>query len=790
MKDHSYHHNQRAGEERYPCKECGLHYEEKKWAEQCEAWCREHKSCNLEIISHAIQNSEPANSETVYTPTPNGENSEVKKFPVMVWGYTCPMHPEIKQGQPGMCPECGMALVRSEVRRKKLDGRSSHSTSNIQHPTAHNRHAGHSTEQFLKKFWVSLILSVPVILYSDFTRDILEINAPAFPGSKYLSFVLGSFVFFYAGTIFLASAWREIRAKLPGMMTLIALAITTAYGYSVFVTVRGEGETLFWELTTLITVMLLGHWIEMRAVKGAQGALKELSKLLPDTAEIIRGGEQKNIPLSELKEGDLIFVRPGGRIPADGIVIEGRSETNESMITGESALVPKKENSEVIAGTVNGDGSLKIKVTKVGEHTFLSGVMRLVREAQASKSKLQILSDKAAYYLTIIAIASGGLSFVLWLLAKSGFDFALERMVAVLVIACPHALGLAVPLVASISTTMAARNGFLIKNRLALEMARNVDVVLFDKTGTLTKGEYGVTDVWPHELKSEDKLLEIAAAVDSHSEHPISNAIVAEAKKRSLKLETVADFKRLPGKGVEGKLNGRRILVGGHAVLDQNFALSLEIKSKVEREAEKGKTIIYVLEDKKLLGVLGLADIIREESREAIRSLKAMSIKVAMITGDSDKVAEWVAKDLEIDEYFARVLPGEKSAKVKLLQASGKKVAMVGDGINDAPALVQADLGIAIGAGTNVAIESAGIILVKNDPRDIVKIIRLSKLTYTKMIQNLFWATGYNVIAIPLAAGVLWNQGITLAPAFAAVLMSLSTVIVSVNAVFLRKKSL
>ena len=700
--------------------------------------------------------------------------------------YTCPMHPEIKQDQPGMCPECGMALIMK------------HEKQNTQH--GEGKHAGHSTEQFLKKFWISLVLSVPVILYSDFALHVLKIEAPDFPGSKFLPFVLGSFVFFYAGMIFLMSALREIQAKLPGMMTLIALAITTAYGYSVFVTIKGEGETLFWELTTLITVMLLGHWIEMRAVKGAQGALKELSKLLPDSAEVIRGGEQKTIPLSEIKEGDIVFVRPGARIPTDGIVIEGKSETNESMITGESALVPKKENSEVIAGTVNGDGSLKIKVTKIGEHTFLSGVMRLVREAQASKSKLQILSDRAAYYLTIIAIASGGLSFILWLMAKSGFDFALERMVAVLVIACPHALGLAVPLVASISTTMAARNGFLIKNRLALEMARSINIVLFDKTGTLTKGEYGITDIWLasqsfsgggfNQSKYENELIQIAAAGDSHSEHPISKAIVAEAKKRNLKIDSVGDFKRLPGKGVEGKIDNRKILVGGHAILEQSFILPSEIKSKITSESKKGKTIIYVLENNQLLGALGLADIIREESREAIKLLKEMNIKVAMITGDSEEVAKWVAEDLGIDEYFARVLPQDKSEKVKLLQMKGSKVVMVGDGINDAPALVQADLGIAIGAGTNVAIESAGIILVKNDPRDIVKIIKLSRLTYRKMIQNLFWATGYNVVAIPLAAGVLWNQGITLAPAFAAVLMSLSTVIVSINAVLLRRSKL
>ncbi len=716
------------------------------------------------------------------------DNNKMENHEKMKMGegtiFTCPMHPEIQEEKPGMCPECGMALVPSQ----KIKVKSQKFTHGEREA---DRHAGHSTAAFLKKFWVSLILSVPVVLYSEFAKMTLKIQMPEFPGSGYLPVILGSIVFFYGGKVFIQSAIREIRGKMPGMMTLIALAIVAAYGFSIFVVLRGAGETLFWELTTLITIMLLGHWIEMRAVQGAQGALKELSKLLPDSAEVIRNNKTETIDLQEIKEGDIVFVRPGGRIPADGAVIEGQSEVNESMITGESALVAKKINSEVIAGTVNADGSLKIKVTKIGDHTFLAGVMRLVREAQASKSKLQILSDRAAYFLTIIAVAAGGLSFILWLLAKSGFDFAVERLVAVLVIACPHALGLAVPLVASISTTMAAKNGFLIRNRLSLEAARNIDGVLFDKTGTLTKGEYGVSKIWLGVGRGEEEIISLAAAVDAHSEHSISRAILAEADKRKIKIEEAKNFRRLPGRGVTGEVGGLQISVGGQTLAEENgVVVPKNLEEEFRAEAEKGKTIIYILEGRNFFGALAFSDIIRDESREAIADLKSMGVKVAMITGDAEKVAEWVAKDLGIDEYFARVLPGEKSEKVKLLQSKGMKVAMVGDGINDAPALVQADLGVAIGAGTNVAIESAGIILVRNDPRDIVKIIRLSRLTYRKMLQNLFWATGYNVVAIPLAAGVLWNQGITLAPAFAAVLMSLSTIIVSINAVLLRKRTL
>jgi len=646
-----------------------------------------------------------------------------------------------------------------------------------------DKHEGHTTNIFKAKFWVSFLLSIPVVAYSDIAERLLRYQAPVFPGSEYLPFALASAVFFYGGWVFIASAYREIRARLPGMMTLIALAISVAYFYSIASMFFGSGETLYWELTTLIAIMLLGHWLEMRAVSGAQSALKELSKLLPDQAEVIRNGSMKRVPLTELLKGDAVLVRPGGRIPADGVVADGVSEVNESIATGESKLVPKAKGDAVIAGTTNGDGSLTITVSKIGDETFLAGVMRLVAEAQASKSRLQVLSDRAAFYLTIVAVVVGGSTLATWL-AFADPAFAVSRMVAVLVIACPHALGLAIPLVASISTTKAARNGFLVRQRLALEAARNIDVVLFDKTGTLTKGEYGVTNVWTIAGGSEEDVLALAASVDSHSEHPVSRAIVAEAGRRNILFSPAEQFQRFSGKGVAGIVRGEKVSVGGLSLLE---GVSHSVPSGVAEENKKGKTIIYVLRGGSLAGAIALADVIREESRDAVRLLQAMGVGVAMITGDSDDVAGWVARELGVREYFARVLPHEKSEKVKLLQSRGQKVAMVGDGINDAPALTQANLGIAVGAGTNVAIESAGIILMKSDPRDIPKIIKLSRLTYRKMIQNLFWATGYNVVAIPLAAGVLAFRGILFEPALAAVFMSLSTIIVAANALLLRR---
>lgn len=710
--------------------------------------------------------------------------------------YTCPMHPEIVSETPGMCPECGMALVPTAGKPRSAghkDAMDKHHDKHAccadgvekaltkkkseDHRENNDKHAGHKTNEFLVKFWVSLALTIPIVW--------LYLRA----GNDYIALVLASAVFWYCGWVFLVSAWRELRGRAPGMMTLIAIAIIAAYIYSAISVLLGKTETLFWELSTLITIMLLGHYLEMRAVKGAQGALRELSKLLPDEAEIIKDGKQEVIPLSQLKVNDLVFIRPGGRVPADGLVEKGQSHVDESMMTGESKPVAKKTGDQVVAGTINGDGSLTVRVTKIGKDTFLSGVMRLVAQAQASKSRVQLLADRAAFYLTIIAVIVGTITLVAWIVLVKDWTMAVERLVAVLVIACPHALGLAVPLIASISTTKAARSGFLVRERRVLEAARTVDVVVFDKTGTLTTGTYGVTSVQPLGNTTSNEVLALAASVDSHSEHFIAKAIVAEAKKRNIPLRHVDDFKRVAGKGVSGVIDKKQIMVGGEAIVSEAGSALTKEQSQAAKNASKGgKTIVYVIVGGSVVGYIALADIIRQESKEAITALKASGVSTVMITGDSDEVAQWVSEELGLDRTFARVLPDQKAARVKELQAEGKKVAMVGDGINDAPALTQADVGIAIGAGTNVAIESAGIILVKNDPRDIVRIIKLSRRTYAKMIQNLWWAAGYNIVAMPLAAGVLASYGILLQPAIAALLMSVSTVVVAANAMLLRKE--
>lgn len=669
----------------------------------------------------------------------------------------------------------------------------------------HDKHAGHTLSLFVRKFWVCLILTLPIVLLSELPEQVFGWQPPIFAGSNYLSLILSSIVFFYGGWVFIAGAWRELKARLPGMMTLIALAISTAYFYSIFVVLSRSGQPLFWELATLITIMLLGHWFEMKAVTGAQSALRELSKLLPDVAEVIIQNQKENeklkietkvIPLSKLQVDDLLLIRPGAKIPADGVVIKGHSEVNEALITGESKPVVKAVESAVIAGTINGDGSLVVKVSKIGEQTFLAGIMRLVQEAQASKSRLQLLADRAAFYLTIIALIAGLLTLFGWLIAGAELAFAVERVVAVLVIACPHALGLAVPLVASISTTLAARSGFLVRQRLALEAARNIDVVLFDKTGTLTRGEYGVEKIFPASqtqiAQSENEILQLAASVEAHSEHFVAKALVAEAKRRNLSLLEVKDFQRLAGKGVKAKISNEvEILVGGEAILQEaNVVPPVEINLKLAALSGQGRTIVFVVVNRELLAAVALADLIREESQRAIAELKRMDVKVAMITGDSEEVARWVAQELQINEYFARVLPDKKAEKVKTLQSQGLKVAAVGDGINDAPMLTQADLGIAVGAGTNVAIESAGIILMRSNPSDIAKIIRLSRTSFRKMLQNLFWATGYNLVALPLAAGVLASRGVVLQPAASALLMSVSTIIVALNAMLLKRERL
>ncbi len=668
------------------------------------------------------------------------------------------------QNEPGNCPECGMKLVEFEEEEKHKKHKSEDAV-------------GHKAEDFLKKFWLSLILTVIIIIASFYSLGVTL--------DQLFSLILGSFVFFYGGSVFIVGAYKEIKARNPGMMTLIALAISAAYLYSLFITISGlisiyqrsSSNAFWWELTSLITIMLLGHYFEMKSVSSSQRALKEIEKLLPDQAELEDG---KIISINELKINDIVLVRPGGKIPADGIVIEGKSEVNESMITGESKPVLKEVGSEVIAGTINGDGILKIKVTKIGEETFLAGIKKLILEAQRSKSKLQVLADIFAKYLTFIALGIGFLSFIIWLLVQKDIGFALERLVTVLVIACPHALGLAVPLVTLISTTLAVHHGFLVRNRLQFELARKIDIILFDKTGTLTSGKFSIKEIISFQKLNEREILQIAAALSQFSSHFISQGILEKAKEGKIEILKVEDFENLPGRGIRGNINDKVYFLGG-----DNLLKSLNL---IPPKIETIGTIAYLVdEDKNILGAIILEDEVREESIFAIQELHKLGIKIAMITGDKKEVAEKVAQELKIDEYFAEVLPQEKVEKVKELQERNLKVMMVGDGINDAPALMQADVGVAIGTGTNVAIESAGIILIKNDPRDIVSLIKLSRITYRKMIENLFWATGYNVFMIPLAAGILAFKRILPPPALGAIFMSISTIIVAFNALRLRK---
>jgi len=653
----------------------------------------------------------------------------------------------------------------------------------------HDKHAGHSVAMFKDKFWLSLLLTIPVLVYSEMIQHWLNFTPPAFLGSQYVPFVFSTIIFFYGGLVFIKGAWGELKAKLPGMMTLISLAIITAYVYSVATQFWLSGEGFFWELATLVTIMLLGHWLEMASVAKAEGALDAISKLLPDKAEKLINGKPKQVLVSELKVGDLVLIRPGSRIPVDGVITDGKSSVDEAAITGESKPVSKTVDDEVIAGTGNQDGSLTVKVTKIGQDTALAGIMRLVAEAQSSKSNVQVLADKAAFALTIIAIATSVVTFIYWLVAKDA-SFALERSVTVLIIACPHALGLAIPLVVSISTAISAKSGLLVRKRLALEAARNIDWVLFDKTGTLTKGEHGVTDIWATKGYPQEDILHLTASLEQNSEHIVGKGIVSEAQKKHVHLDKVDDFSALPGLGVKGKLHGKDNFVAAsyRYIKENKLKMPGDIEQYSKQAAKEGKTEVYLIKDgKEVVGAIALADVLREHSKQTIAALKAEGVKTAMITGDSQDVADYVAKQLGLDHYFAEVRPEDKAAKVKELQKSGSKVAFVGDGINDAPALTTADIGMAIGAGTDVAIKSADIILVKSDPRDVIRVIHLSKATYRKMVQNLVWATGYNVVAIPLAAGVLYGSGIVLSPAVGAILMSFSTVIVAINAQLLRR---
>ena len=655
---------------------------------------------------------------------------------------------------------------------------------------SHARHAGHSVAMFRDKFWLSFALTIPVIFWSTEVQHWLGYTAPSFPGSKFIPAILGTVVFLYGGLVFIRGAWRELADHQPGMMTLISLAITVAFATSLAATFGLFEVEVWWELASLITIMVLGHWLEMRAISQARGALDALAALLPDTAERVSGSETHTVPISELKAGDVVLVRPGTRVPADGTVVEGAADVDESMITGESRTVAKGAGGKVIAGTVASGGSLRVRITAVGEQTALSGIMRLVAAAQASGSRTQALADRAAATLFYVAVASGAITSAYWWLSGDK-EHALIRTATVLIIACPHALGLAIPLVIAISTSLGAQNGLLVKDRLALERARNLDMVIFDKTGTLTRGSPALSGVAAAPGSTESGLLALAAAVEANSEHPLAKAIVAEAKRRNLPGMQAANFEALPGRGARARVNGETVIIGGPRLLAEARVM---VPPAVERMttawASDGKTVLYVVAEGELRGAFALEDEIRPESNEAVEELHRLGIRVAMITGDSKTVADSVAKRIGIDEVAAEVLPADKASAVRRFQAGGRRVAMVGDGVNDAPALVSADIGIAIGAGTDVAIESAGIVLVRSDPRDVVGAIELSRATYRKMLQNLVWATAYNVVAIPVAAGLFVRWGLDLPMSVGAVAMSLSTIIVAANAQLLRRLKL
>jgi Cu2+-exporting ATPase len=652
-------------------------------------------------------------------------------------------------------------------------------------------HVGHE-QLFRRRFWVSLVLSIPVLLYSEMLQHYLGFTMPAFAASQWIGPLFSLIVFAYGGVPFVRMAIPELRSRQPGMMTLISLAITVALVYSLATLMIPSTEPFFWELVTLIDIMLLGHWIEMRSVRQASGALDELARLMPDTAERLRpDGSSEQVSVQALREGDLLLIRPGAGVPADGRVEEGESEVNEAMITGESRPVSKEPGAEVIAGTINDTGSLRVRVTAVGDRTALAGIMRLVEDAQQSKSRTQVLADRAAGWLFYIALGAAVLTAIAWTIAI-GFNVqVIERVATVLVIACPHALGLAVPLVVAITTALGARNGILVRDRRALETARLIDTVIFDKTGTLTRGEFGVVQMITTDGWEQDRALALTAAIEGDSEHTMARAIVRAAQDRSLPLPPVTSFEAIKGRGVQAQTDGHTVYVGGPRLLEA-LALDLtpELAEFTARASAQGQSVIYLIQDKEIVAGLALADVIRAESRKAVAGLHDMGIRVAMLTGDSEAVAKAVADELGIDQYFSEVLPEDKDGKVAQLQSEGRRVAMVGDGVNDAPALTRADVGIAIGSGTDVAIESAGIILVKSNPQDVVRAIALSRASYRKMIQNLVWATGYNVIALPLAAGVLAPVGIVLSPAVGALFMSLSTIIVALNAQLLRREQL
>lgn len=698
------------------------------------------------------------------------------------------MHPQVLKDEPGKCPLCGMALVpignpSASHEHGTAHGHGEH-TNHDHSKESFNKHAGHHTGDFLKRFWTSLVITVPILLLSHMIQQWLGFSI-AFTGDKYVLLTLGTAIYIYGGLPFLKGMAGEIKAKAIGMMTLVAIAISVAYIYSVAVVFGLQGMDFFWELATLIDIMLLGHWLEMRSQMAASRALQSLVALLPNDVTVERNGEAVRIKLEDLQSGETAIIKPGEKIPADGLVVEGGSYINESMLTGESVPVKKEKDSKVIAGSINGDGALKVKVTAVGKDSYLNRVINLVQDAQATKSNTQNLADKVAKWLTFIAIAVGIGTFIYWFVSSGDTAFALERMVTVMVTACPHALGVAIPLVVAISTTLSATNGLLIRNRNAFETTRNISTVIFDKTGTLTKGSHTVEKIIPlTDEYNANELIQYAAAVQQNSEHHIAKGIMATLKEKSLALWKSENFSYMQGIGVKGIVNGKSVIAAGKNYFSENHLSLPEIPKEINQEAE---TVNFVLIGDKVVGIITLADSIREGSGEAVDALKKMNIKSFLLTGDNEKIAAAVAEKLGMDGFLANVLPHNKQEKVKELQAKGETVAMTGDGVNDAPALAQADVGIAVGSGTDVAAETADIILVDSDPRDVVKLIGFAKSTYKKMVQNLIWAVGYNVVAIPLAAGILYPKFI-LSPAMGAVLMSVSTIVVAINASFLKIK--
>jgi P-type Cu2+ transporter len=671
------------------------------------------------------------------------------------------------------------------------DHKHDHEHDHEDHTHDHHDHESHShhdhhkmmVEDFKFRFWWVLALTIPILALSPMIQDFLGVDW-RFTGDTWILAALSSVVYFFGGWPFLSGLIDELKKKQPGMMTLIALAITVAYVYSTAVVFGFDGHLLYWELSTLVGIMLLGHWVEMRSVMSASAALEKLAELLPGNAHRVNeDGSTEEVPLEELQKGDKVLIKPGEKIPADGVVVKGESSVNEAMLTGESKPVSKTTDDEVIGGAVNGEGSLTVEISKTGDESFLSQVVDLVRQAQESKSKTQDLANRAAFWLTIVALTAGALTFMAWsLFTGQEMSFTMNRTVTVMIIACPHALGLAIPLVVAVSTSLAATNGFLIRNRVAFEQARNLQAVIFDKTGTLTEGTFTVTDILNfNDQFSDDEILQYAASLETNSEHPIAKGILEKAGDG---VQEPDEFNSITGKGIEGKVDGKSVkVVSPGFVRENDFDYPRE---RVEEISSQGKTVVFVVIDDELCGAIALGDEIRDTSRNAIKKLHEMGLEVVMLTGDNQQTAEYVANELDIDQVFAEVLPDEKADKVKEVQGQGKLVAMTGDGVNDAPALAQADVGIAIGAGSDVAVETGDVVLVKNNPEDVVNLIKLSKATYSKMVQNLAWATGYNVIAIPLAAGVLYTWGVILSPAVGAVLMSASTVIVAINARLLK----